>query len=170
MEVQPENQTKENVMEKKDDLLNIIKQKQALKQEIAESIKKKKNELKELDLKAKLQQIKCKNPKCNKIFDTLRRGKKYCSENCRQLHNAAQQYEKLRYNKEYKKMRNEKNRKYYEKNKEMIKPKMREYGMKYYFKKRDEKKLEDEKKEEENGRRSEGSGDRNNKNEDSNNQ
>jgi len=138
--------TKEKIIEEKEELLDIIKQKQVLKQEIQDSIKEKKIVLKELNLKTRLQESQCKNSKCNKIFSSVRKGKKYCSEKCRQLHNAAQQYEKLRNSDEFKKMRNEKNKKYYEKNKETIKPKMREYGMKYFFRKRDEKKLENEKK------------------------
>jgi len=155
---------KENLIEEKKDLLDIIEQKQILKQEIAESIKEKKTELKELNLKARLQQVKCKNPKCNKIFDTLRKGRKYCSESCRARNNAVQQYEKLKNNEEFKKIRNEKNKKYYEINKEIIKPKMREYGMKYFFRKREEKKLESQKKEGEDGnKRSEGNSDGDNK-------
>jgi hypothetical protein len=129
----------------KEKLAEEIEQDRLLKQEIQSSIKEKKIKLKKLDLTSKLRQVKCKNPKCNKIFDALRKDKLFCSEKCRQHYNTAIQYEKLRYNEDYKKKRNEKNRKYYEENKEMIKPKMREYGMKYFFRKREEKKIEEEK-------------------------
>jgi len=80
----------------------------------------------------------CTNPKCNKVLDSRRL--KYCSELCRARYNALLQYEKLRNNEEFKIKRKEKNKKYYEENKEELRNKMRVYGMQYYFKKRDEKK------------------------------
>jgi hypothetical protein len=88
----------------------------------------------------------CKNPRCNKILDSPKR-KKYCSEICRTRHSASLQYDKLRDNEEFKKKRAEKNKRYYETNKEELKAKMRIYGMAYFFRKRDEKKkLEEQQK------------------------
>jgi hypothetical protein len=87
----------------------------------------------------------CINPKCNKILSSRR--KKYCSEICRTRYSASLQYSKLKDNEEFKKKRNEKNKKYWEEHKEELKPKMRVYGMAYFYRKRDEKrKIEEEQK------------------------
>jgi sensor histidine kinase regulating citrate/malate metabolism len=86
----------------------------------------------------------CRNPRCNKILDPKR--KRYCSELCRTRHSASLQYSKLKDNEEFKKKRTEKNKKYYEANKEELKAKMRVYGMAYFFRKRDEKKKLEEQK------------------------
>jgi hypothetical protein len=92
----------------------------------------------------------CKYSSCNKPIDDKRKHSKYCSELCRTRNSALRQYNKVKNDEEFKKKRNEKNRKYWEENKERLKPAMRDYGMKYFFKKRDErKKLEEDKKLEE---------------------
>jgi hypothetical protein len=84
----------------------------------------------------------CANSKCNKILDININGKrKYCSEICRTRVSARRQYNKFKDNADFIKDRNERSAKYYEQNKEKLKPVMRVYGMKYYFRKRDEKLL-----------------------------
>lgn len=86
----------------------------------------------------------CNNPQCDKIIGLGR--KKYCSKLCRTRYSSLRRYNQLKDNEEFKIKRKEKNKKYYEANKEELKSKMRVYGMKYYFKKRDEKKkIEDQK-------------------------
>ncbi len=86
---------------------------------------------------------KCK--KCGKVILASRKNVKYCSEMCRTRDSALRQYNKLKDDNEYKKKRDEKNKKYYEEHKDELQARMRVYGMKYYFKKRDEKKkLKDE--------------------------
>jgi len=94
----------------------------------------------------------CENPKCKKAIEGLRKKSIYCSQLCRTRHNAMKQYERLKDNEEYKKLRKIKNKKYYEDNKEELKAKMRVYGMEYFFRKRDEKRkqLEEQKQNEQN--------------------
>jgi len=81
----------------------------------------------------------CANSKCGKIITDKR--PKYCSEICRTRVSARRQYDKFKNDKEFIKDRNERSAKYWAENKEKLKPVMRVYGMKYYFRKRDEKLL-----------------------------
>lgn len=91
------------------------------------------------------EELRCKYFKCNKIISDYRKIK-YCSELCRIRDSTRRQYERLKNDKDYIKKRNEKNRKYYQEHKEELKPRMRIYGMKYFFKKRDEKRVFDNEK------------------------
>jgi hypothetical protein len=82
--------------------------------------------------------IKCKNPKCNKTF--IKTGRKiYCEPKCQCRDSANRQYLKLKDGGAFKEKRRAYFKIYWAKNREKLLPAMRVYGLKYFFKKRDEK-------------------------------
>lgn len=85
--------------------------------------------------------------KCKNTFVINSEETRFCSKTCRLRYIALERYNRLKNNEEYKNKVKEKNKKYYQANKEKLKPIMREYGKAYYYKKREKKEDENETKE-----------------------
>lgn len=84
----------------------------------------------------------CQNPRCKQPILDSRQNVKYCIEACGARHRSSLRYQKIKNDEEYKRKRGEKNKRYYEANKEELRTRMRIYGMEYYHKKQAEKLLE----------------------------
>lgn len=69
----------------------------------------------------------CGNPKCSNTFKKSPR-RKYCCDKCRAKHGFSLRYIELRNNPVYKEKNKIKSINYYNKHKERLQPKMREYG------------------------------------------
>lgn len=85
--------------------------------------------------------IKCMNPRCSNTFPRGFRHKKYCSDNCRAIHNFSLRYLRLKDNPEFIEKNKIKSEIYYQRNKERLKLKMRENAKLRKLKK--EEKLDD---------------------------
>jgi hypothetical protein len=71
--------------------------------------------------------IRCNNPRCSNTFEKSPR-KKYCCDRCRAKHNFSLKYSQLRNNPIYVEKNKIKSLNYYNKNKERLQIKMREYS------------------------------------------
>ena len=85
-------------------------------------------------------EINCANPRCKNTFIAATSRHRFCSEPCRLRNNSLVRYNQVKDNQEYKDKVHQKNKRYYEENKEKLRAQMKAYGKEYYKKKKEKKK------------------------------